>query len=193
MIAIEPSEAMREALVTSATQSGIANVEIVDQRWPAGSEQIQVDYSLMAHVGYDIREINAFVDALERATRRRCFASLMDRAPSSGYERYWPAIHGEERVVLPAMREFIHLLLSRGSTPEVRIYPRDVEPHTPDEIRRIARMRLWLSEGSAKDQVLQHILDEELERSPHALHQPHAVALISWEPAPGNVPRARES
>ncbi|HVB64298.1 MAG TPA: methyltransferase domain-containing protein [Nitrolancea sp.] len=180
--AIEPSAAMREALAASAIQHGVENVEIIDLRWPNGSEQIEVDFSLMSHVGYDIREINPFIDGLERATRRRCFASLMDRAPSSGFERLWPAVHGEERVVLPAMREFIHLLLARGATPDVRIYPRDVEPFTADQIRSFARRRLWLVEGSVKDQFLQRIVDDELARVPGDLQQPRIVSLISWEP-----------
>jgi SAM-dependent methyltransferase len=180
--AIEPSGAMREALAASASEQGIDNVEIVDRRWPAGSEQIEVDFSLMAHVGYDIREINSFIDGLERATRRRCFASLMDRAPSSGFEGLWRQVHGDERIFLPAMREFTHLLLARGATPEIRIYPRDVEPFTPEQIRQVARRRLWLTEGSAKDQLLQRILDDELATAPDSLQQPHIVSLISWEP-----------
>jgi SAM-dependent methyltransferase len=182
VIAIEPSPAMREALTSGMTTYGIDNVDVVDQRWPAGSDQIQVDYSLMAHVSYDIREINAFIDGIERATRRRCFAMLMDRAPSSGFERLWSEVHGEERFLLPAMREFLHLLLARGATPEVSVYPRDVAPHTHDEIRRNARRRLWLAEGSEKDRLLQRLLDDELAESADLLQQPQIVALINWIP-----------
>lgn len=180
--AIEPSEAMRDALSASMREYGISNVEIVDLRWPDGSEQFTADYSLMAHVSYDIREINQFLDGLERATRRRCFAMLMDRAPSSGYTEFWPAIHGEERLLLPALREFLHLLLARGATPEVRISPRDVSHNSPDDIRRNARRRLWLSEGSAKDQQLQRLLDDVLARPHDELTEAFAIGLVSWEP-----------
>lgn len=180
--AIEPSASMREALNQSAQQHGIENVEIVDARWPGGSDQIVADFSLMAHVGYDIREINLFIDGLERATRRRCFATLMSRAPSSGFTEFWPAIHGEERFLLPALSEFIHLLLARGATPQVWIYPRDVAHVAPEQIRQNARRRLWLTEGSDKDQQLQRILDERLARPYEQLIESFTVGLVSWEP-----------
>ncbi len=162
--AIEPSNAMREALLESAKSAGIDNVDVQELRWPDGSDRVQADYGLMAHVGYDISDINPFVDGLERATRRRCFASMMDRAPSSGFERLWQDVHGEERFLLPAMREFIHLLLARGATPDIRVYARDVRPYEPDEVRQMARRRLWLREGSDKDQQLQRLIDQELEQ-----------------------------
>lgn len=181
VIAIEPSPAMRAALEQSMRQYDISNVEVLDLRWPEGADRIEVDYSLMAHVGYDISEINPFLDALERATRRRCFAVMMDRAPSGGFDDYWPLIHGEQRVVLPALREFIHLLVARGATPEVRIFAHGGEPYTPEHLRESARRRLWLAEGSPKDQQLQQILDEELSRSPDTFHPPHVVGVVNWE------------
>lgn len=182
VIAVEPSAAMREALSEGARQANIKNLDILALRWPEGSDQLSVDFSLMAHVGYDIIDINAFVDGLEQATRVRCFASMMDRAPSSGFERLWQQVHGEERIALPAMREFIHLLLARGAAPDVRIYRRDVHPHTPEEIRGFARRRLWLAEGSEKDQKLQKLLDGELEKGTGQFERRSVVSLISWEP-----------
>ncbi len=123
--AIEPSEAMREVLTGVARDNRIENVEVLPLRWPEGSESIQVDYSLMAHVGYDIVEINPFLDALERSTRKRCFASMMAHAPSSGFETLWQEVHGEPRYTLPAMREFLHLLLARGAvTRRTHLRPR---------------------------------------------------------------------
>lgn len=183
VIAVEPSEAMRGALSEGAMEAGIDNLEILPLRWPEGSDQISADYVLMAHVGYDISDINLFIDGLERAARVRCFASLMNRAPSSGYERLWEEVHGEERIALPAMREFIHLLLARGATPDVRMYQRDVHQHEPEEIRMSARRRLWLAEGSEKDKKLQRLLDKEFERGTGQFERRRVVSLISWEPS----------
>ena len=182
VIAIEPSQAMREVLSDVARDAGIDNVEVLPLRWPEGSDKVQVDYSLMAHVGYDIVEINPFLEALERSTRKRCFASMMAHAPSSGYETLWQEVHGEPRYTLPAMREFLHLLLARGAAPDVRIYARDVAPHEPDDIRASARRRLWLTEGSEKDRKLQRLIDEELSRGTRILQRRLIVSLISWEP-----------
>jgi SAM-dependent methyltransferase len=180
--AVEPSEAMREALARGAAEAGIENLEILPLRWPDGADRVEADFGLMAHVGYDIADINPFVDGLERATRRRCVALFMDRAPSSGYEQLWAEVHGEERITLPAMREFIHLLLARGVTPEVRVYPRDVHEHDQQEIRHMARRRLWLSEGSEKDRKLQRLLDEAFTSDTAQFSRRSEVALIGWEP-----------
>lgn len=180
--AIEPSEAMRQAMSEGARSAGIDNLEILPLRWPEGSDNVSADFSLMSHVGYDIANINPFIDGLERATRRRCFASFMNRAPSSGYESLWGDVHGEERILLPAMREFIHLLLARGIMPDVRIYKRDVHQHEPDEIRRSARRRLWLTEGSEKDRKLQRLLDAAFETGTAHFQRRSVVSLISWEP-----------
>jgi SAM-dependent methyltransferase len=180
--AIDPSVSMREALGQSARQYGIENLDVINARWPDGAERVSADFSLMAHVSYDIREINPFLDALERATRRRCFAMLMSRAPSSGYTQFWPDIHGEERFLLPALPEFIHLLLARGATPDVQLYPRDVEHYEPDQIRQNARRRLWLSEGSAKDQRLQELVNEAITHSIDDFKERMVVGLVSWAP-----------
>jgi SAM-dependent methyltransferase len=182
VIAIEPSVSMREALTQSARQYGIENVEVVDARWPDGAERVSADFSLMAHVGYDIRDINRFLDGLERATRRRCFATLMSRAPSGGFTQFWPEIHGEERFVLPALSEFVHVLLARGATPDIQLYPRDVEHIAPDDIRQNARRRLWLAEGSAKDKRLQQLVEAAIARSIDEFKEPITVGLVSWAP-----------
>ena len=182
VIAVEQSPAMRAALLDSARQAGIENVELRAARWPESADGLQADYSLMSHVGYDLPEINAFVDALESVTRERCVALLMDRVPNGGFERAWREIHGEDRVRLPAARDFIHLLLARGALPEVRRFPRDGHEPTEELLRRDARRRLWLCEGSDKDERLQALLDRALATGPQDFQLPSTVALISWQP-----------
>lgn len=180
VIAVDPSEGMQEALRSEIERYGLENIEQRGLRWPEGAEDIQADISLAAHVGYDIREINAFVDGMERATRQRCVALLMDRAPSGGFEGLWAAVHGERKTPLPAMPEFVHLLLARGATPEIRIFPRQHEPWTEEELRASARRRLWLSEGSEKDRRLQALLDEEIREGTLDFDTPTRIAMISW-------------
>jgi hypothetical protein len=184
VIAIEPSESMRAVLQEQMTEHGIDNVEILPLRWPEGADTVQVDFSLMAHVGYDIREINPFLDAMERATREHCWALMMDRAPSSGFDGLWQAIHSEPRHNLPAMREFLTLLLARGATPEVRVIPGEMHHADEQGIRENARRRLWLREGSENDRLLQQSLDQLLS-APDAIRGfrlPRGIAVISWEP-----------
>ncbi len=113
------------------------------------------DASLIAHIGYDIEAIGPFLDAMEAATARVCVAILMDRQPSSIADPFWPPIHGEERVALPALPEFVALLRARGARPRVADFerpPRGFE--TLDELHGFVRRQLWLTEGGPKDRRL---------------------------------------
>jgi SAM-dependent methyltransferase len=181
VIAVDPSEGMLNVLRSSMAEHGIENIEIHHGRWLDVADEIVADYSLVAHVGYDIREINAFIDAVERATRRRCCVMLMDRAPSGGFTRIWQEVHGEYRYQLPGAREFLQLLLARGAMPEVRLSWRKFRPMGHDDIHESARRRLWLTEGSEKDLLLQRLLDE-MPDGIDDFQLPRVIALITWEP-----------
>ncbi len=181
VIAVDPSEGMLTVLRGSMAEHGIENIEIHHGRWLDVAGDVEADFSLVAHVGYDIREINAFVDGLERATRERCCVMLMDRAPSGGFTRLWEQVHGEYRHQLPGAREFLHLLLARGAMPEVRLTWRHMRPMGEEDIRESARRRLWLSEGSEKDQRLQQLL-AEMPEGIDDFQLPSVIALITWEP-----------
>jgi SAM-dependent methyltransferase len=182
VIAVEPSEGMRAVLRESAGQHGIENVEIAPLRWPEGADAVRADFALVAHVGYDLREILPFLDAVERSASERCFWVLMDRAPSGGFTRLWEQVHGEPRRQLPGMREFLHLLLARGAAPDVRILQRQGWQIPPDELPEAARRRLWLSEGSAKDEQLQQLLAAEVAAGTNDWGFPTIVALMHWAP-----------
>ncbi|MDQ3549343.1 MAG: class I SAM-dependent methyltransferase [Chloroflexota bacterium] len=181
VIAVDPSEGMIGVLRGSMQEHGIDNIEVHHLRWPEGSEALEADFTLAAHVGYDIREINAFLDGIERATRQRCCVMLMDRAPSGGFTRLWEQIHGEYRHQLPGAREFLHLLLARGAMPEVRLSWRRMRPMGDQDIHESARRRLWLSEGSEKDQQLQRLL-AEMPEGIDDFQLPRVIALITWQP-----------
>jgi SAM-dependent methyltransferase len=186
VIAVEPSGGMRDVLRSGMAQHGIENIDLLDLRWPEGADTVTADFSLVAHVGYDIREINPFIDGLERATRELCCVMLMDRAPSSGFLRLWQQVHGEPRQQLPGMREFLHLLLARGATPEVRTTARKFRTMDEEGVRDEARRRLWLSEGSQKDQRTQSLLNDILASGDTDFQLPSVVALITWEPVRGD-------
>ncbi|HYI15668.1 MAG TPA: class I SAM-dependent methyltransferase [Thermomicrobiales bacterium] len=183
VIAIDPSEGMLNVLRGSMAEHGIDNIDIHHLRWPEGSDELQADFSLAAHVGYDIRDINGFLDGMDRTTSQRCCVVLMDRAPSGGFTRLWHQIHGEYRHQLPGAREFLHLLLARGAMPEVRLTWRQMRPMGHDDIRESARRRLWLSEGSEKDQHLQRLL-AEMPEGLDDFQLPSVIALITWQPRP---------
>lgn len=180
--AVDPSAGMREVLTNSMREYDIENVSLHPYRWPEGSDTVQADFSLTAHVGYDIRPINEFIDGTERASHELCVSLMMDRAPSGGFVRLWEKVHGFKRQQLPAMREYVHLLLARGATPEIELYPRTGREYDEPTIREEARRRLWLVEGSEKDRRLQELITEEIAAGVDDYQQPTTVAMIRWKP-----------
>ena len=196
VIAIDPSRSMLGALREAMTGHSIANIEVLDGRWPAireaGDEtlarELPVDGSLIAHVGYDVEAIGPFVDAMERATRRECVAILMERSPASMAEPFWPPLHGERRIALPALPAFVDFLAARGRAPQVEMVEssrrtwasrEDVEPYV--------RRQTWVAPGSEKDRRMQALLDEWLVTNPDgsvelSVGEPLRVGLVTWQP-----------
>jgi len=124
VIAVEPSEGMRSVLRAGIAEHGISNVEIVAERWPMRGAPT-ADVALMAHIGYDLEEIGPFLDAVEASARRLCVAVLVTPSPPFPAEPFWPPIHGEARVSLPGLTEFLLLLLARGRLFELRLCARE--------------------------------------------------------------------
>ena len=114
---------MLEALREIAEDHAIENVRTIEARWPppdgSAAAAIEADVVLIAHVGYDVEQIGPFVDALEGAAERLCVAVLMEQAPAAAADPFWPAVHAEARVPLPALPEFVEILRARGRRPEV--------------------------------------------------------------------------
>ena len=125
VIAVDPSTSMLEALHAGMAAHSITGIRTVEGRWPPdaavrtalGPDPV-ADVALIAHVGYDIEAIVAFLDAMEAAARRLCVAVLMEGSPASVAAPFWPVVHGETRVPLPALPQLVELLAARGSAPE---------------------------------------------------------------------------
>jgi SAM-dependent methyltransferase len=169
VIAVEPSGGMRRALRTGMAEHGIANVRVVAGAWPASLEELgplpAVDTALIAHVGYDIETIGPFLDAMEHATRGGCVAVLTDRSPASVADTFWPLVHGEERVALPALPDLVELLRARGRLPEVAVVERS--PRTFDSVPALTaflRRQLFIAEGGEKDVHFRAILPDHIVR-----------------------------
>jgi hypothetical protein len=111
---------------------GIANIDVVEARWPM-PQAPTADVAFIAHLGYDVEEIGPFLDAMEAAARRLCVAVLVTPSPPHLAEPFWPPIHGEARVRLPSLTEFLIVLLARGRLFDLRLLPREPLAHaTPD-------------------------------------------------------------
>jgi len=185
VIAVEPSEGMRGVLQTGMAEHGISNIELVAERWPMRNAPT-ADVALMAHIGYDLEEIGPFLDAVEASARRLCVAVLVTPSPPSPAEPFWPPIHGEARVSLPGLTEFLHLLLARGRLFELRLCARDPLAHADrDGPLRWLYQQLFVAPDTTKGQRLAALAREAItsRNGRWALSwSPVPVGIVSWRP-----------
>lgn len=189
VVALDPSKGMLGALRELATEHGIDNVRVVEARWPADDvAPFRSDVTLMAHVGYDIEAIGPFLDAMEAATNRLCVAILMERQPSSIADVCWPPVHGEARIALPALPEFVELLRAKGRSPTVE--RRDREPRRFDDraqLEGFLRRQLWVEPGGEADHRFTAALDGLVEEDAMGRiglrdQRPLPTGIITWSP-----------
>jgi SAM-dependent methyltransferase len=188
VICVDPSRGMLEVLRETMREHAIDNVRIVEGRWPIEGLERAADVSLVAHLGYDVEQIGPFLDAMETATRRTCVAVLSQGAMTTVGTHFWEPIHGEPRVPLPALPEFLSLLLARDRLAEVRLVDR--QPPTFDSIDDLlwmARRQLWIRPGSDKDakleQLVRGVATERDGRWALDWSTPR-IGVVTWEPRP---------
>jgi len=189
VIAVEPSEGMREVLTESMAEHGIENVRVIDARWPS-DVPVQADVALISHVGYDIEDVGPFLDAMEGAASRLCIAVLLSEPPPSRANPFWEAVHGEPRVPLPALPEFIALQLARGRLCEVTFAEYGAIGYGDEEgMMRFLRQQLWIPEGGPEEAKLRAILPDyvDVEDGQVAFRQdPGKLGIVRWEPPAGS-------
>jgi SAM-dependent methyltransferase len=184
--AVEPSAGMRAAIAEAAHDNAIENLDVFDERWPGPSTAPVADVAFISHVGYDIADIGPFLDEMEAHASRCCVAVLFNRAPISEFAALWAPVHGEERVLLPAMGEFMTLLFARGATPELRFL--DLPPRVYedlDSLQRSARRPVWVLEGSEKDRRLGEAVRDlavEVDGGYVLNPRPRRLGVATWEP-----------
>lgn len=194
VIALDPSPAMVKALVDGLAEYGIANVRVVEGRWPDAAAAFGpspfVDVCFIANVGHDTEAIGPFVEALDAAARRACVAVMQEQPPASIAAPFFEAVHGEPRTPLPALADFVDLLEARGSSPTVEILERPARAwRSRDEVLRFLRRQTWVRPGDEKDARLQEALDASLRPAPGAeggLHlraaEPARIGVLRWSP-----------
>ena len=191
VIALDASPSMLESLGEIAEDYAIENVRVVEARWPptdgGAASAFEADVALIAHVGYDVEAIGPFLDALEASATRACVAVLMERVPASAADPFWPPVHGESRVPLPALPDVLELLRARGRRPEVQRIA--LEPRrfgSRDALEGFIRRQLWIDPAGEKEQRFQAALDALTEADGEgwtiAGRGPSEVGVITWTP-----------
>jgi SAM-dependent methyltransferase len=185
--AVEPSSGMRQVLASAATDAGVTNLDVFDERWPGPSRCPVADCGLISQVGYDIADIGPFLEQFEAHVSRMCVAMLFEGAPISDFGVLWRPVHGEDRHLLPGLREFITLLLARGRLPEIRLFetPRAVFDSL-DSLHRTARRPLWVKEGTDQDERLQQAIASiavPVDNGYVLRRGPRMLGVVTWRPA----------
>ena len=182
---------MLESLREIAEDYAIENVRTVEARWPpadpGAAAAFEADVTLIAHVGYDIEAIGPFFDALEAARPRQCVAVLMERVPASAADPFWPPVHGEARVALPALPDVLELLEARGRRPEVQriaVEPRRFDSR--DALAGFVRRQLWIDpagrEGASLPEGARHAGVADGDGWGIAGRGTSEVGVVSWTP-----------
>jgi SAM-dependent methyltransferase len=185
VIAIDPSVAMLAGLRQGMEENGINNVRIIEGRWPLPNPPL-ADVTMISHVGYDIENLGPFLEAMEASSRRLCVAVFFDGPPAAPAAQFWPAIHGENRVSLPALREFLILQIARGRLFEVKLIETQPQRYVNrDMMLSFLRQQLFIETGGKKDLLLQQLISEKIkEHDGRFVLNPRTglLGVVSWKP-----------
>jgi len=185
VVAIDPSAGMLSVLRDAAAEFDVPGIELVEGRWPA-VETPEADVCFIAHVSYDIAEIGPFLEAMERKAKRLCVAVLLAEAPASQAALLWPSVHGEERHLLPALQEFLAVLLARGKLPAVWLGERAAMGYPSIEaIENFSRMQLFIEpEGPGATRMREALpgLAKEIGGRFYLSDRPVQLGIVSWRP-----------
>ncbi len=189
VVALDPSPGMLAALRDGMTRHGVANIDVHEGRWPqaAGASSLRADVAFIAHVGYDQAPIGPFLDAMDEAAERRCVAVMLEHSPASFSAPLWTAVHGVERVSLPACPELVAILEARGSRPRLQRLPQPARrwPDVPSLLAQL-RHQLWIPDEGPANDLLVAAVNRAVAREPEGVRLPAATAwvgIVDWDPA----------
>lgn len=185
VIAIDPSPGMLSVLNEAQAEFEVEGVTTVESRWPM-EQPPAADVAFISHVSYDIADIGPFLDGMESAARRMCVAVLLSDAPASQAAPLWPRVHGEERELLPALPEFLALLLARGKVPSVWLGERGSAGYPSLEaIEGFARMQLFIEPDGPKAEKARDAIAElakERDGKFYLSDKPWTLGVVTWKP-----------
>jgi SAM-dependent methyltransferase len=184
---VEPSASMVEGLKAAAQGVGIQNLSIVQGAW----EEVEVepaDYVLCAHVVYGTAEIEPFIRKLDDHAMARVLVLAYMDSPLSAVFPFWKAVHGEERIDLPALPQLLKVLWEMDIYPDLEL----IQTHSPETVASwevglaLLRELLYVRPDTEKDQLLQKAMCQLAVETPHGFTtrgaRPQRQGLISWRP-----------
>lgn len=183
--ALDPSKGMLAVLAETAAEFEVSGVDVIESRWPA-AQAVAADVSFISHVGYDIADIGPFLEAMEASASRMCVAVLQAEAPAAQAAALWPPVHGEPRDLLPALPEFLSLLLARGKLFTVWLGERPAMGYPSLEaIETFAIQQLFIEpEGPGAVRMRMALKELAVEREGRFFlsDRPVNLGVVTWKP-----------
>ena len=184
---VEPSTAMGEVLTTAAKEARIENISVVEGPW----EEVEVDPAqlvICANVVYGVADLEPFILKLESHARDRVIILAYMESPQAVFSPLWKAVHGQERIDLPAIPELLSAMWELDIHPDLEMFEptsRDAAPNRETALQ-IIRQFLYVLTDTEEDQRLQAIMDQLVVETPHGFDIKDAglrrQGLISWRP-----------
>jgi hypothetical protein len=165
IVALEPSQSMRDQLERRIEEEQLSNVQIVADAWPTAAIP-RCDILISSHVVYSVREIGPFLERMNVGAQRACFLFLAIRHPSSFMSPFWERFHGQPRLQLPGALECLNALYQLGIPARLTLVPSPSRFRFADAQEALAdiRRRLRFTPDPARDAEIVNAIDDLLER-----------------------------
>ena len=188
VVAVEPSEAMRDRIAEQVKKWGLKNLKVVAAKWEE-AEVEPTDVVVCSHVLYTVAGPVPFVRKLEAHARRLVAVVMFERPAVASFFPLWPMVHGEERLALPALAEFEALLKEMGVKFDRDKLP-EREPRGFESVEQAigeSAARLFVASGTPQAERLEKAVRESLVPHEGALRfrwaQPQQPWIVRWTPA----------
>jgi len=181
---VDPSAAMLETLQKASAEAGVENITSAHANWEE-AEVEPADMVLCAHVIYGVTDIEPFLRKLEEHARKRVVVVSHAVAPVAMMASFWKAVHGEERIGMPAFRELVPVLWEMGRFPDIEMLAATEHTGMPDRDIALEWLRrlTWVAPDSEKDRVLQTELDAafDAEQGAYVLRRGRSQrGIVTW-------------
>jgi hypothetical protein len=181
LLNIEPSAGMRQEFEASASEAGVQNARCLAGSWPEGAAGIEADVIMLANVTYFVRDIVPFIEALQRAARRRAIIGVWSVPPPNHTASLFELLHNEPQALAPTHRDLLPVLWDLGILPDVQVLPDPFRgarerPPTHEEAVLFALERGSANQVPGAASVVETHFDELFAVSPQGF-------VPKWQPA----------
>ncbi|MFQ5779467.1 MAG: class I SAM-dependent methyltransferase [Nitrospiria bacterium] len=125
VLAIEPAKGMRRRLQQKISESGIANIKVLDTRWEAAEITARYDLAFSSLTAYFFNDIQESIEKMMAVSKRILCLLLIAKDKRYPYEKIWSILKGRPYRPGPDYDLLVSLLEDLGVEPTVEIIEAD--------------------------------------------------------------------